>query len=615
MSSLAGWWGGHVNKPEILQRMAEVMSGPDPVVENYQADGFAVTTTRPAVAVGGSHVAASADGNTVVAFAGLLSSEDPKQQCNPAEHCLQLYEDLGIEFARELNGSFAIAICDGRAAQLLLVADRLSTRALYYSCQKDFVFASEVKAILQYPGISRKLNEDRLREFLALGCVLGLDTYYDHIKQVPSASVLIWDGVEPQFVKYWEPRFSWTTDCDIREQAFRAVDALRGAVRRACIGGERPGLMLSGGLDSRAIAATSDRRLLCMTMHQQECYEVATAGKVATALDSEHVFVRLPKTFPLELLKDGSLIGDGMYIYANAQSLMLRNLLGTRGIDRLLNGMMLDVYFSGLCLPARTVTLGRRQLPLPLLVSPKNLNVCDHFIKAHQTGTADTLDVMFGPGATSEVIELIEARVANVISQHEETVQSEYDAVDWLEALGNAVRQADYLHVLAIDRLVPAAIPAHDNEVIDAFLSTPPHYRFNQRVYARFWQLLSKDLRAIPYSSIGGPISTSVWWNWARTWNRKARRETSHSLRRLLHLAETRSGWGAWPDVGQAMRNCEEWHGTLRERASDSYLAAAGMVRGDGLRTLIEQHLEGKFDHTRLLGSWLTLEEWLRHYG
>ncbi len=615
MSSLAGWWGNYTHDPRLLERMTEVMSGPDPVVENYQADGFAVTTTRPAVAVGGSHVAASADGNTVVAFAGLLFSEDPEQQRNPAEHCLKLYEELGIEFARELNGSFAIVICDRRGDQLLLVTDRLSTRALYYSCQKDFVFASEVKAILQYPGISRKLNEDRLREFLVMACVVGRDTYYDHTKQVPSASVLIWDGAEAHSVKYWQARFDWSTNSDIREHATRAVSVMRGAVRRGCMGAQRPGLMLSGGLDSRAIAATSDRRLLCMTMHQQECYEVGTAQKVASALDSEHVFVRLPKTFPLELLKEGSLIGDGMYIYANAQPLMLRNLLRTRGIDRLLNGMILDVYFSGLCLPARTVTLGRRELPLPLLVSPNNLNVCDHFIKGHQTGSVNTLDVLFGPGATSEVLELIEARVANVISQHQEIVQSKYDAVDWLEALGNAVGQADYLHVLAIDRLVPAAIPAHDSEVIDAFLSTPPHYRFNQRVYLHFWQLLSEDLRAIPYSSIGGPISTSVWWNWARTWNRKTRREITQSLRRLLHLTETRSGWESWPDVGQAMRNREEWHETLRTRASDSYLAAAGMVRGDGLRTLIEQHLEGKFDHTRLLGSWLTLEEWLRHYG
>jgi len=616
VSSLAGWWGGHVNKPEILQRMAEVMSGPDSVVEDYCEGDLAVTTIRPRVTQDSSYIAVSEDMQAIVGFSGYLYSEEIEQRKRPAHHCLKLYEDLGAEFARELNGSFAIVICDRRAGQLLLVTDRLCTRAIYYSCQEDFVFASEVKAILQYPGIGRKVNKDRSREFLALGCVLGLDTYYDHTKQVPSASVLIWDGVGPQFVKYWEARFSWSRDGDIRELADRAVSALRGAVRRSCIGAERPGLMLSGGLDSRTIAATSDQDLLCVTMHTEEGYEVATARNVANALDYEHAFVKLPKTFPLGLLQEDAVIGDGMYIYTNAQALTLRNALYDRDVDRLLNGMMLDVCFGGLFLPARRWALFGRKLRLPLLVSPNDFEVSDDFVERHQTAGVETLDLVLGPRLTGQVMELVEARVAKSVSHHPATVQSKYDVVDWLEALCNVVKQADYLNVLAIDRLVSAAIPAYDNEVIDAFLATPPYYRFNHRIYGHMYKLLNSGLRGIPYTSTGVPISTNRWWEFARMQlDEKVARPVKRRFGRLVDQDYREPVRSSWPWAGDAMRECEEWRQELWAHASHSYLADLGVVSGDGVRTLIEQHLSGEFDHTKLLGAWLTLEEWLRHYG
>lgn len=367
MSTLAGWSGTHLEGDGVLKRMAEVLSGPAPLVESHRADDFAVTTVRPSVAGGGSYIAATPEGDIVLAFSGYLHSEEPAVQRNPAPYCLELYQTHGATFGNELSGSFAIAIRDGRSGHLLLITDRIGTRPLYYSTQQDFVFGSEVKAILQYPGISRKLNPDRLREFLVIACLPGWVTYYDHILQVPTASVLAWDGETVQVSRYWEPRFEWDPRADIRELAETAVQALRGSVRRSCIARERPGLMLSGGLDSRAIAATAERPPLCITMHREDCYEVRTARQVADALGFKHVFVRLDSTFPLELLQSGALIGDGMHPYANAQALAIEGTLREHAVDCLLNGWSMDVHYSGMCLPAKSIRLAVTDVPIPLL--------------------------------------------------------------------------------------------------------------------------------------------------------------------------------------------------------------------------------------------------------
>lgn len=615
MSSLAGWWGRDVVSPAVLDAMAHCMSGPDPQVEEYVSEDFAAVTVRPRVAGPGAYIAQSGDGATVVVFSGYLYTENDQERRDPALHCLALYQRLGSRFARELNGSFSVVVLDRKRSRLLLVTDRLSSRALYYSVQRDLVFANEVKAILHYPGISRKPNPDRLREFLILGSVPGLETYYEHVRQVPAASVMSWEGGCARISSYWQPRFEWGDGADLGELAQRMLSAIEGAVRRSCTGAGNVALMLSGGLDSRAIAATAKCDLLCITLHSMECYEVVTARRVARALGYEHMFVALARDYPLELLRGGALTGDGMHVYTNAQPLTLARALQARGVDRLLNGWMLDVPFSGLCLPAKSVSIAGKTLLLPVLVPEATFDVVQGFIEAHQVESPGTLGALLGEQTARDAFELTKTHIASIAAAQSAYVRNKYDAADWLEVLGNAVKQADYLNVLAIDRLVPAAIPSHDNEIMDLYLRMPPYARFNQRVYSRFFHLLGRELAKIPYTSVGGPITNCVWWNWARTWWRKARREMCSAVNRRLGIGDTEAHWSSWPEVGEAMRNVPEWHTCLRAYLKTSRLIDLGVVRADGLRTLIDEHLSGRRNHTQLLGTWLTLEEWLNHYG
>ena len=76
------------------------------------------------------------------------------------EVILHLYEEEGLDFPNRLNGQFAIALYDGRAKRLLLVRDQIGICPLFYTIVgEQVVFASEIKGILEYPGVERRLNQ------------------------------------------------------------------------------------------------------------------------------------------------------------------------------------------------------------------------------------------------------------------------------------------------------------------------------------------------------------------------------------------------------------------------------------------------------------------------
>ncbi len=83
------------------------------------------------------------------------------------ETIVHLYEEYGRDCVQHLHGMFAFAIWDRRSRRLFIARDRLGIKPLYYFYDgKKFVFGSEIKAILAYPGIKPEFNQSTLRQFL-----------------------------------------------------------------------------------------------------------------------------------------------------------------------------------------------------------------------------------------------------------------------------------------------------------------------------------------------------------------------------------------------------------------------------------------------------------------
>lgn len=173
------------------------------------------------------------------------------------------YEDWGDEVVSRLDGMFAIALWDGAKRRLLLARDAFGKKPLYYAYDgRRLVFASEVKALLA-AGVPAEMAEENLGEYLAFGYVPTPRTLFRGIRKLEPASLLIADqrGLgSPR--RYWDLRFPEAgQEAKVRpeEAAERVRELLTDAVRKRLLADVPLGILLSGGVDSSAIAALAVR--------------------------------------------------------------------------------------------------------------------------------------------------------------------------------------------------------------------------------------------------------------------------------------------------------------------------------------------------------------------
>lgn len=181
------------------------------------------------------------------------------------EVILHLYEECGTDFAGRLNGQFAIALYDDRNRQLLLVRDQIGIAPLFYTMVDDrVVFASEIKAILEYPGVERKLNLKAVDQLMNYPGIVSPVTFFEGIHSLEGGHMLrILPGQEPQNMEYWDVVYS--PEEEDKGEAYyveRLRELLKKAISRRLVADVPIGFYISGGLDSSVVACYIGKYLL-----------------------------------------------------------------------------------------------------------------------------------------------------------------------------------------------------------------------------------------------------------------------------------------------------------------------------------------------------------------
>jgi asparagine synthase (glutamine-hydrolysing) len=218
------------------------------------------------------------------------------------ETVVHLYEDLGKSCVHHLRGMFAFALWDEHRRKLVLARDRLGIKPLYYRLNDhELVFASEIKAILAYPGVKPALDSCRLPKYLSFGYVGGSGTLFRDIQVLPPGHTLVIDdeGVA-RAEEYWD--LSFAPDGHSREEKYYA-DAYRGMLEEAVsshmISDVPLGVFLSGGIDSSAVAAMMTRaqrgtiKTFSVGYEEAADSELSYANTVARHLKTDHHEVKI----------------------------------------------------------------------------------------------------------------------------------------------------------------------------------------------------------------------------------------------------------------------------------------------------------------------------------
>ena len=180
------------------------------------------------------------------------------------EVVLKTLADSGLPGIHGWNGMFAVAAWDQRKKRLHLIRDRMGVKPLYYFYDgTTFLFASEIKAILASGLVSRTLNRQALWDYLTFRFVPGPDTVWVNIRKLqPGHFLEFTPSRQPIVTQYWKTEAKVPED-STNHQSEQKLDAeftelFLDSVRLRLEASDVPvGVMLSGGLDSSAVAAAA----------------------------------------------------------------------------------------------------------------------------------------------------------------------------------------------------------------------------------------------------------------------------------------------------------------------------------------------------------------------
>ena len=217
------------------------------------------------------------------------------------------YLAWGAGVLDRLRGMFAFAVWDREARELFCARDFFGIKPFYYTVQpgadsgRRFIFASEVKSILEHPAYRRELNEEALEQYLCFQFNPLDETFFKGIFKLPAAHWLrVRADGSLEMRRYWRPAFRYDEGRGMSDTVAAIDAALRESVRYHNVADVEVGSFLSSGIDSSYLAACLAREnpaidtfTVGFSVYEGERDEISWARELAARLgvanDSHHI--------------------------------------------------------------------------------------------------------------------------------------------------------------------------------------------------------------------------------------------------------------------------------------------------------------------------------------
>ncbi|WP_292008799.1 asparagine synthase (glutamine-hydrolyzing) [Chryseobacterium sp.] len=216
------------------------------------------------------------------------------------EVILAMYQRKQEQLIHDLPGMFAFALWDEEKQQLFCARDRFGEKPFFYAVgpNNEFIFASEIKAILASGLIQPKVNNDALAHYLQYGYVSSYQSIYSNIYTLPPAHQLIWKDGKVSVSRYYSiPAKDRNISLSDAKEEF--IYLLKNAVKKQLIADVEVGSFLSGGLDSSSIVALVAEFLPRQTTisfgYDHESSELKYAKEIAEKYQTNHIEVHEKK--------------------------------------------------------------------------------------------------------------------------------------------------------------------------------------------------------------------------------------------------------------------------------------------------------------------------------
>ena len=303
-----------------LDRMTDVLAhrGPDDrgcytshvATHNYSGGiaGVGLGFRRLAIIdlAGGNQPLANEDGAVWIVFNGeiynyrtlrkrLEGSGHQFRTSGDTETLVHLYEDEGVNFVKHIEGMFALALWDARHRQLVLARDRLGKKPLVYRLEDErLLFASELKSLLEVPGVPREIDPSALDEYLTYQYVPHPNTIFRGFRKLPPGHVAVYRDRRLAVEPYWQPDFTLESNRPAADYRALLREKMTAAVEKRLQSDVPLGAFLSGGVDSSIVVGLMSKlaqdkvRTFSIGFPVAEFDETSYAREVARRLGTVH---------------------------------------------------------------------------------------------------------------------------------------------------------------------------------------------------------------------------------------------------------------------------------------------------------------------------------------
>jgi asparagine synthase (glutamine-hydrolysing) len=277
MCGIVGLYAPRVPDPlNVAREMAAAIAHRGPDDDGFLQDGaFAMGMRRLSIIdlATGHQPITNETGNLSIVFNGeiynyrelretLLQRGHRFRTHSDTEVILRAFEEYGPECVHRFNGMFAFAIWNRIDRRLFIARDRMGVKPLYYALgDTSFAFGSEIKAILEADLFPRQLRPGALWHYLTFRYVPESTCIWEHVTKLPPAHYLTLstDDMRLEVVRYWDIPAGEHEAMSRPSELLRFQELFEDAVRLRLIADVPVGILLSGGLDSSAVAAAVRR--------------------------------------------------------------------------------------------------------------------------------------------------------------------------------------------------------------------------------------------------------------------------------------------------------------------------------------------------------------------
>ena len=305
MCGLCGFTGEVIDRDAVIKNMTDVITHRGPDSNGVFSDGNISMGFRRLSIIdlnAGDQPIYNEDRSLVLMFNGEIYNYQQLREIliakghtfttqTDSEVLVHGFEEWHEELLNKLRGMFAFAIWNKNDKSLFIARDFFGIKPMHYTQVGDnFVYASEIKSILEFPGFEKKLNRNALNNYISFEYMVPPETFFENVFCLMPAHYLWYRDGQVETHRYWEPKFDPDENMTEDEAVSQIEKVFADSVEAHKISDVEVGCFLSSGVDSSYVSTFFEgQKTFTVGFGEDEHYnEIGYAKELSEKIGLEH---------------------------------------------------------------------------------------------------------------------------------------------------------------------------------------------------------------------------------------------------------------------------------------------------------------------------------------